>query len=154
LRGTARMTGVSRMTIEKLVRDMGAACVAYHDAHVRNLKSRRVQCDEIWSFVGAKQRNVPAEKKAEWGDIWTWTAIDADSKLIVGYRVGNRTAHDAYEFMQDVASRLANRVQMTTDNLKFYLNAVEYAFGVEIDFATLEKHYGVQLPSKSAAVRY
>jgi IS1 family transposase len=154
LRGTARLTGVARMTIEKLLRDLGTACAAYHDAHVRGLKARRIQCDEIWSFVGAKAKNVPTEKVGEWGDVWTWTAINADSKLIVGYRVGSRTASDAYDFMQDVASRLTNRVQLTTDNYKVYLNAVDYAFGVDIDFATLEKQYGSFVASGSAAHRY
>jgi IS1 family transposase len=154
LRGTARLTGVARMTIEKLLRDLGTACAVYHDANVRNLKSQRIQCDEIWSFVGAKAKNVPEEKIGQWGDVWTWTAIDADSKLIVGYRVGQRTAADAYDFMQDVASRLSNRVQLTTDNYKVYLNAVDYAFGVDIDFATLEKQYGSYFASGSAAHRY
>lgn len=154
LRATARMTGFARMTIEKLLRDLGSACAAYHDAHVRGLKSQRIQCDEIWSFVGAKAKNVPEAKRGEWGDIWTWTAIDADSKLIVGYRVGQRTAADAYDFMQDVASRLANRVQLTTDSLKIYLNAVDYAFGIDIDYAILEKHYGTFVNSGSAAHRY
>lgn len=142
LRGTARLTGVARMTIEKLLRDLGAACAAYHDANVRGLKSQRIQCDEIWSFVGAKAKNVPEKKRGEWGDAWTWTAIDADSKLIVGYRVGHRTAADAYDFMADVAARLTSRVQMTTDAHKVYLNAVDYAFGIDIDYAMLEKHYG------------
>jgi IS1 family transposase len=154
LRGTARLTGVARMTVEKLLRDLGAACVAYHDAHVRNLKSQRIQADEIWSFVGAKAKNVPEQKRGEWGDIWTWTAIDADSKLIVSYRVGQRTAADAYDFMQDVAARLANRVQLTTDNLKVYLNAVDYAFDIDIDYAILEKQYGSYVTSGSAAHRY
>jgi IS1 family transposase len=154
LRGTARITGVARMTIEKLLRDLGTACAAYHDANVRGLKSQRIQCDEIWSFVGCKQKNVTEDTRGKWGDIWTWTAIDADSKLIVGYRVGNRTANDAYEFMQDVAARLTKRVQLTTDNLSFYLNAVEYAFGSDIDFATLEKRYGGFVVSGSAAHRY
>jgi IS1 family transposase len=154
LRATARITGFARMTIEKLLRDLGAACMAYHDAHVRGLKSQRIQCDEIWSFVGAKQKNVPESKRGEWGDIWTWTAIDADSKLIVGYRVGQRTAADAYDFMQDVASRLASRVQMTTDSLKVYLNAVDYAFGVDIDYAMLEKRYGSSPANGPASVRY
>ena len=81
LRGTARITGVARMTIEKLVRDIGAACIAYHDANVRGLKSQRIQCDEIWAFVGAKEKNVPEEKRGQWGDVWTWTAIDADTTL-------------------------------------------------------------------------
>jgi IS1 family transposase len=151
LRGTARLTGVARMTVEKLLRDLGAACAAYHDAHVRGLKSQRIQCDEIWSFVGAKAKNVPEEKRGQWGDVWTWTAIDADSKLIVGYRVGQRTAADAYDFMQDVASRLATRVQLTTDSLKLYLNAVDYAFGIDIDYAMLEKHYGSFVNTNSAA---
>lgn len=155
LRGTARLTGVARMTIEKLLRDLGTACAAYHDAHVRNLTSQRIQCDEIWSFVGAKAKNVTPEQKAHgWGDIWTWTAIDPDSKLIVGYRVGNRTAADAYDFMADVASRLSRRVQLTTDNLKLYLNAVDYAFGIDIDYAMLEKHYGSFVTSPAAAHRY
>ena len=142
LRGTARLTDVARMTVEKLLRDLGTACAEYHDAHVRNLKSQRIQCDEIWSFVGAKAKNVPEAKRGEWGDVWTWTAIDADSKLIVGYRIGQRTAVDAYDFMQDVAARLANRVQLTTDNLKVYLNAVDYAFGIDIDYCQNHQHEG------------
>ena len=154
LRGTARLTGVARMTIEKLLRDLGAACAAYHDANVRGLKSQRIQCDEIWSFVGAKAKNVPEEKRGEWGDIWTWTAIDADSKLIIGYYVGQRTAQDAYEFMRDVAGRLTNRVQLTTDNYKVYLNAVEYAFGIDIDYAMLEKTYGSYVMTGAASHRY
>lgn len=154
LRATARITGVARMTVEKLLRDLGAACAAHHEATVRNLVSKRVQCDEIWSFVGAKAKNVPEDKHGVWGDIWTWTAIDADSKLIIGYRVGQRTANDAYEFMSDVAARLSNRVQLTTDSLKLYLNAVDYAFGTDIDYAILEKHYGSFVKDGSAAHRY
>lgn len=154
LRATARMTGVARMTVEKLLRDLGAACAEHHDATVRNLKSRRVECDEIWSFVGAKQKNVPEDKRGQWGDIWTWTAIDATSKLIISYRVGQRTVNDAHEFMNDVAARLTSRVQMTTDNLRLYLNAVDEAFGMDIDYATLEKRYGVNMPSAIAAHRY
>jgi IS1 family transposase len=154
LRGTARLTGVARMTIEKLLRDLGIACAAYHDAHVRSLKSQRIQCDEIWSFVGAKAKNVPQQKRGEWGDVWTWTAIDADTKLVVSYRVGQRTAMDAYDFMQDVAARLTNRVQLTTDQYKVYLNAVDYAFGVDVDYAMLEKHYGSYVTDGSAAHRY
>jgi IS1 family transposase len=154
LRATARITGFARMSIEKLLRDLGAACAKYHDANVRNLKSQRIQCDEIWSFVGAKAKNVPEEKRGEWGDIWTWTAIDADSKLIVGYRVGQRSADEAYEFMHDVASRLSNRVQLTTDSLKVYLNAVDYAFGLDVDYAMLEKLYGNYGAATTAAQRY
>jgi IS1 family transposase len=151
LRATARLTGAARMTIEKLLRDLGTACAAYHDAHVRDLNSQRIQCDEIWSFVGAKAKNVPEEKRGQWGDVWTWTAIDADSKLIVGYRVGQRTAADAYDFMQDVASRLTTRVQLTTDSHKVYLNAVDYAFGIDVDYAMLEKHYGTSVKNDAPA---
>lgn len=154
LRATARMTGVARMTVEKLLRDLGAACAAYHNAHVRNLTSQRIQCDEIWSFIGAKAKNVPEAKRGEWGDCWTWTAIDADSKLIVSYMLGPRTAVTAYDFMRDVASRLTNRIQLTTDSFKVYLNAVDYAFGVDVDFAILEKHYGSFVTGGSAAHRY
>jgi IS1 family transposase len=155
LRGTARLTGVARMTIEKLLRDLGAACAAYHDANVRNLKSQRIQCDEIWAFIGAKAKNAtPEQKAAGWGDCWTWTAIDADSKLIVAYDVGPRAPQMAYDFMQNVASRLANRVQLTTDSLKMYLNAVEYAFGTNVDYAMLEKHYASVKRPENAVAKY
>jgi IS1 family transposase len=145
LRATARMTGVARMTVEKLLRDLGAACAHYQDEHLRNLRCRRIQCDEIWSFVYAKQKNVTgaiAEKHPDAGDMWTWTAIDADSKLIVSWLVGTRDAGAAYTFMQDVASRLRNRVQLTTDGHTPYLAAVEDAFGGDIDYAMLQKIYG------------
>jgi IS1 family transposase len=142
LRGTARLTGVARMTVEKLLRELGAACAAHHDATVRGLKSQRIQCDEIWAFVGAKAKNVTQEQKAAgWGDCWTWTAIDADSKLIVSYLVGQRSQAAAYDFMADVASRLTQRVQLTTDGLPFYLNAVDYAFGTDVDFGTMIKKF-------------
>jgi IS1 family transposase len=155
LRATARITGVARMTVEKLLRDLGAACVAHHDATVRNLTSKRIQCDEIWAFVGAKQKNVPAQKMAEWGDIWTWTALDPDSKLMVSYLVGDRTPPMAFALMQDVASRLAGRVQLTTDGLYWYPHAVEKAFGIGVDYAVLEKHYGGGASgSATAATRY
>jgi len=154
LRGTARLTGVARMTVEKLLRELGTACAEYHDATVRNLKCQRIQCDEIWSFVGAKARNVPEAKKGVWGDCWTWTALDPDSKLIVAYRVGARSQQMAYDFMLDVADRLAQRVQLTTDGFPLYLNAVDYAFGVDVDFAMLEKTFGALPVGKSAAVRY
>lgn len=145
LRGTARLTGVARMTIEKLVRDLGTVCAQYQDAHVRNLTTRRVQCDEIWAFCYAKRKNVTAEIAAahpDAGDVWTWTAIDADSKLVLSWLVGPRDAGSAYKFMQDVAGRLRNRVQLTTDGHKPYLNAVEDAFGADIDYAMLIKIYG------------
>ncbi len=154
LRGTARVTGVARMTIEKLLRDLGPACMSHHDATVRNLKSERIQADEIWSFIGAKAKNVPEDKRDVWGDCWTWTALDPDSKLMVSYAVGPRNADMAYDFMQDVADRLTKRIQLTTDGLKLYLNAVEYAFGSAIDYAIIDKHYSTNKTAESAAVRY
>lgn len=143
IRATVRMTGASKNTIVKLLVDLADACVEYHDNHVRNLKVRRLQCDEIWNFVGAKAKNVSVEKKAEgWGDTWTWTALDADTKLCVSYLVGGRGLDWAKEFMQDCASRISNRVQITTDGHKAYLEAVESAFGADIDYAQLQKIYG------------
>jgi IS1 family transposase len=138
-----RMTGVSKPTVLKLLSDMGRACYAYHDAHVRGLKSKRVQCDEIWSFVGAKMKNTSEEKMAQgWGDTWTWTAIDADSKLMVSYLVGQRGPAWANAFMEDVASRIDSRIQITTDGLKAYAEAIEGAFGMDVDYAMLIKLYG------------
>lgn len=144
MRSVSRIADVSINTVAKLLTDAGAACEAFHNETVRNVASKRVQCDEIWSFCYAKQRNVATAKAApqEAGDLWTWTALDADSKLIVAFLVGGRDAGYAHEFMQDVASRLANRVQMTTDGLKAYLDAVEGAFGADIDYAQLVKLYG------------
>ena len=146
LRATARMTGVARMTIEKLLRDMGRACTEYQAETLVNLNCRRVQCDEIWAFCYAKRKNVTseiAEKHPDAGDVWTWTAIDADSKLVLSWLVAGRDAGSAYTFMQDVAGRLSHRVQLTTDGHKPYLSAVEDAFGSDVDFATLQKLYGV-----------
>ena len=130
IRATARTVEVSKNTVAKLLIEAGAACQAYHDTHVRNLDSRRVQCDEIWSFCYSKQKNVASAKAApaDAGDTWTWTAIDADSKLAVSWLVGGRDAGYATEFMNDVAERLANRVQLTTDGHRAYLEAVEGAF--------------------------
>jgi len=144
IRATVRMTGVAKNTIVKLLVELGPACEKFHNETVQNVRSRRVQCDEIWSFVGAKQKNVPAEKAGQFGigDVWTWTAIDADSKLIVSWLVGTRDGGAAYTFMQDVASRLRGRVQMTTDGHTPYLSAVEDAFGMDIDYAVLQKIYG------------
>jgi IS1 family transposase len=151
INATCRMTGFAKNTVLKLLRDVGEACDRYHNEHVRNLKSRRVQADEIWSFVHAKAANVPQEKKGFGvGDVWTWTALDADSKLLISYLVGLRDAGYAYEFMQDVASRLTTRVQLTTDGHKPYLSAVEDTFGTEIDYAQLVKIYGTeQMPAES-----
>lgn len=144
LRGAARHSGCSFNTITKLLVSAGEACAAYHDEHVRGLACQRVQCDEIWSFTYAKQKNVPTAKAApaDAGDTWTWTAIDADSKLAVSWLVGGRDAGYANAFMQDVAERLNNRVQLTTDGHAPYLQAVEGAFGADVDFAQLVKIYG------------
>lgn len=143
IRSTVRMTGVSKNTVIKLLLDLADACAAYHDANVRNLKVRRLQCDEIWQYVGSKAKNTSPEKKAiGWGDVWTWTAIDADTKLCVSYLVGGRDLGWAKEFMRDCASRIRNRVQITTDGHKAYLEVVEDAFGADIDYAQLQKIYG------------
>lgn len=141
LRATSRITGCSINTVSKLLVDVGRACQKFHDEKVVNVSTKRVECDEIWSFVYAKQKNVPQDKQGEAGDVWTWTAIDADSKLIISYYVGNRDFVSANEFMRDVASRLKNRVQLTTDGLKAYLDAVEDAFPQGIDFSQLVKVY-------------
>ena len=144
MRSISRVVGVSINTVTKLLIEAGNACAEYHDKTVRNVKSERVQCDEIWSFVAAKQKNVKTMKAPVEGagDVWTWTALDADSKMIVSYLVGGRDARYANAFMDDVASRLANRVQMTTDGHKAYLEAVEGAFGADVDYAQLVKMYG------------
>jgi len=143
IRATVRMTGAAKNTVAKLLAEIGCACAAYHNRSVRRLKVRRLQCDEIWSFVGAKAKNVSVEKKQEgWGDAWTWIGIDADTKLVVSYLVGGRGAGWAKDFMEDCASRISNRVQITTDGHKGYLEAVENAFGADIDYAMLQKIYG------------
>ena len=144
IRATVRMTGAAKNTVVKLLADVGAACAAYQDKTLRNLPCKRLQCDEIWSFVYAKAKNVPTAKAAPEGagDAWTWTAIDADSKLVAAWMVGPRDGGIAYDFMQDLAGRLASRVQLTTDGHKAYLEAVEGAFGADIDYAMLVKLYG------------
>lgn len=153
IRATSRMTGVTKNAIVKLLEDLGCACAAYHNRHVRGLKVRRLQADEIWSFVGAKAKNVSLEKKQEgWGDVWTWVGIDADTKLVVSYLVGGRDGGWAHDFMEDCASRIKNRVQITTDGHKAYLEAVENAFGADIDYAMLQKIYGA--PSTDEQRRY
>src|SRR6266853_934175 len=150
LRATSRLGDVSINTVTKLLVDLGEACTEYHDIHVRNVRSQRVQCDEIWCFVGAKAKNVTPEKQGQgWGDTWTWTALDADSKLCLSYRIGGRDGVIAFEFMQDLAARLANRVQLTTDGHRVYLNAVEDAFGSDIDYAMLVKIYGADSANDS-----
>src|SRR5260370_36912313 len=137
MRAVARSEDVSFNTIVKLVTDAGVACAEFHDRAVRNVKSQRMQCDEIWSFIHAKAKNVPTAKAAPQGagDIWTWTALDADNKLILSWAVGGRDAGYALALMDDVRERLANRVQLTTDGHSAYLGAVEEAFGADIHFA-------------------
>jgi len=144
LRATSRMTGVSKVTILRLLESLGPACAEYQDKALRGLTCKRIQCDEIWQFCYAKEKNVPADKRGQFGfgDVWTWVAIDADTKLIPTFMLGNRDARTARAFMDDLAARLANRVQLTTDGLKVYLDAVEGAFGCNIDFAQLVKLYG------------
>lgn len=143
VRATSRLCCVAFNTVLRLVPEIGDACADYHDAHVRNVAAKRIQCDEIWQFVGAKNKNVSLNRKAEgWGDVWTWTAIDADTKLCISYMVGGRNLGWASEFMQDVAERVRGRIQITTDGHTPYLEAVESAFGMEVDFATLQKIYG------------
>ena len=143
LRATCRMTGAAKKTVAKLLVDMGTACSAFQDRVLRNLSCKRIQCDEIWAFVGAKEKNASAEQKEMgWGDAWTWTAIDPQTKLVPCWLVGTRDAGAAYHFIHDLADRLANRVQLTTDGHKAYLSAVEDAFGANIDYAMLVKIYG------------
>jgi len=144
LRATSRLADVSINTVTKLLVDLGAACSAYHDEHVKNLRLRYIQCDEIWAFCYAKDKNVPEEKRGifGYGDVWTWVAIDADTKLVPSFMVGTRGSQTAKGFMDDLASRLANRVHLTTDGHRVYLQAVEDAFGNDIDYAMLVKLYG------------
>ncbi|MEM8492493.1 MAG: helix-turn-helix domain-containing protein [Pseudomonadota bacterium] len=151
LRATARMADVSRNTVDKLLRDAGEACLDYQDSVLRDLPCKRVQCNEIWSFVYAKQKNVAgataAPEKA--GDIWTWTAVDADTKLVPCWHLGNRDLASATAFIDDLAARLTNRVQLTMDGHRPYLEAVEGAFGADIDYARLIEIYGTDKAAKA-----
>ena len=144
MRAISRVEGVSINTVTKLLEAAGDACAAYHDEHVRGVKAKRIQCDEIWQFCYTKARNVQNAKAAPAGagDTWTWTALDADSKLIVTWLLGERDGRSAYEFMMNLAYRLTNRVQLTSDGLRLYEGAVEDAFGSDIDYAQLIKIYG------------
>jgi IS1 family transposase len=143
VRATCRMTGVAKGTVLKLLVDLGAACERYQDETLRNLKVKRIQCDEIWEFCYAKSKNVPEEHAGEWGygDVWTWIAIDADTKLVPSWAVGRRDGFTAAAFIRDLADRLATRIQLTTDGAKVYLEAVEGAFGNDVDYAMLVKMY-------------
>lgn len=145
VRSTVRLTGVSKGAILRLLARVGTACASYQDAAIRNVAARRVQIDEIWSFVACKKKNLTpeiTEKNPNAGDVWTFVAIEAQTKLVLSWLVGNRDAGCATEFLQDVAGRLTNRIQLTTDGHKMYLSAVEDAFGADIDYAMLQKLYG------------
>src|SRR5687768_17532524 len=144
LRAITRMTGASINTVTKLLVDLGNACAEYHDKHVRNVPSKRIEADEVWTFCYARRDNVPQDKRGTlgFGDVWTWVGLDVDSKLVVSWTCGRRDADTAYEFMHDLAARLANRVQLTTDGLHAYLVATDAAFGTDIDYARLIKVYG------------
>jgi IS1 family transposase len=150
LRATARMCDVSFNTVLKLVPHIGIACYEFQDKALRNLSCQLIQCDEIWSFIGSKEKNTRPERKDEgWGDVWTWVAIDAETKLVPSFAVGTRGAATAHRFMQDLASRLSNRIQLTTDGHRVYLQAVEDAFGSQIDYAMLVKMYGNDAESET-----
>lgn len=156
MRATARLADVSFNTVAKILAEAGKVCADLHDERVHGVRASKVQCDEIWSFTYAKQKNVATAKAApeEAGDTWTWTALDSDSKLIISYLVGARDSEYAAEFMDDLASRLANRVQLTTDGHKAYLEAVEGAFGGDIDYAMLVKLYGEPTGQKGQERKY
>ena len=146
INATCRMTNVSKPTVLKLLADLGTACAYYQDRTIRNVRVRRIQVDEIWQFVYAKDKNVPLAKQGVfgYGDVWTWVAIDAETKLVPTWRIGPRDVGTAYELMTDLAGRLRNRVQLTTDGHRAYLDAVEDAFGADVDYAMLQKIYGVE----------
>jgi IS1 family transposase len=156
IRGTARLVDVSPVTVLRQLELAGLACAAFHDENVRGVKTRRVECDEIWSFNYCKRVNVTSAKAApsDAGDLWTWTALDRDSKLIISYLVGGRDAGYAAEFMQDVADRVANRIQLTTDGHGAYLQAVDGAFGLDVDYAMLIKTYGETADVKGPERKY
>ncbi len=143
IRATVRMTGVAKNTIAKLLVDVGAACSEYQDRAMRNLSCKTIQVDEIWSFVGCKQKNAKVYADCPvMGDVWTWVALDADTKLVPSYLLGNRDGGTARVFMEDLASRLSNRIQLTSDGHRTYLNAVPEAFGENVDWGILMKMYG------------
>lgn len=143
MRSTSRMTGASMCAVMKFVADVGRVCADYQDLIFVNLKCKRIQCDEIWSFVGAKAKNASAENKAKgWGDAWTWVAIDTETKLVPCWLVGPRDAETAMEFIHDLKDRLTSRVQLTTDGNKAYIGAIDNAFKNDVDFAQLVKLYG------------
>lgn len=153
IRATVRMTGAAKNTITKLLAEVGYACTDYQDKTLRDLPCKTLEADEIWAYCYAKQKNVPEEHRGTfgYGDVWTWTAICADTKLVPSWLVGERTAWDAYAFMADLSRRMSDRVQLTTDGLNIYIPAVRRAFKDEVDFAMLQKIYG---DDKHAEKRY
>jgi IS1 family transposase len=145
IRGTSRITGAAKNTVTKLLTDLGVACGTFQDVVLRDLPCKTIQCDEIWNFVYSKAKNVPEQHKGEfgYGDVWTWTAICADTKLVPSWFVGQRTADDGFLFMMDLKHRLRDsHVQLTTDGLKAYSAAIGFSFGTEVDWAVLQKVYG------------
>jgi len=146
IRATCRMTGAAKGTVTRLLESVGTACAEYQDKTLRNLSCKTIECDEIWSYCYAKDKNVPEEYKGQfgYGDVWTWVALDADTKLVPSWCLGLRNSAYAYRFMLDLESRLKNRVQLTTDGYKAYLKAIEVAFGTDIDYAVLVKLYGAE----------
>jgi IS1 family transposase len=153
VRATVRMTGVAKNTIQRITRELGEACLSFQDKMLQNINSRRIQCDEVWCFCYAKDKNLPDQMRGEpgVGSMWTWTAMDAETKLIISWRLGARDAPNAHRFMADVSERLANRVQLTTDGNRAYLDAIDQYFA-EIDYATLVKLYGT--PDDKPDTRY
>jgi IS1 family transposase len=153
INSTVRMTGISKPTILKLITELGPVCQKFHDERVRGLTCKRIQCDEIWAFCKSKQKNVALENRGVlgFGDVWTFTGIDADTKLMVSWIVGFREAAWANKFMLDVADRVTNRIQLTTDGLRAYLHAVDNAFGSDVDYSMLVKMYGAE---RSGPARY
>jgi IS1 family transposase len=143
LRSTCRMTGVAMNTVLKLLADLGEACAQLHDERVRDVRAKRVQADEVWQYVYAKAKNVPEDKQGTFGfgDVWTWTAIDADTKLIISYLVGPRQPGSAFALMGDLAARISGHPQLTTDGLYWYPHAVERAFGIGVDYAVQVKRF-------------
>ena len=156
MRATSRIADCSINTVTKLLIDVGAACSEYQDKAMRNLTCKRIQCDEIWAFCYCKEKNVAPEQEGilGFGDVWTWTAIDADTKLVPSFMVGKRDVEYAQAFVDDLASRLANRVQLTTDGHRVYINAVEKALGANIDYSMLVKHYGNAAGEMQGQKRY
>jgi IS1 family transposase len=144
IRATCRITNTAKGTVIRLLRDVGKACAEYQEKHLRNLTCRRIECDEIWSFCYAKAKNVPQNKQGQfgYGDVWTFVALDADTKLVLSWLVALRELEYAYEFARDIKERLANRVQLTTDGHRMYYEAVRNTFGNDIDYAMLVKYYG------------